>query len=53
MWWLAIAVGAGSPRPDRADRLGAGLIEALAGLVVVWLFTGRRGSQSAEQQPSF
>ena len=39
-------------RVDRADRIGAdSLIEAVAGFVVVWLFTGSRiGSSHAERR---
>ena len=50
---FAIAIGAGVVAGSIA-LIGFGadsLIEALAGFVVVWLFTGtRRGSQSAERQ---
>jgi divalent metal cation (Fe/Co/Zn/Cd) transporter len=50
---FAVAVGAGIAAGSIA-LIGFGadsLIEALAGLVVVWLFTGdRRGSQTAERR---
>ena len=50
---FAIAIGAGIAAGSIA-LIGFGadsLIEALAGLVVVWLFTGdRRGSRTAERR---